>query len=122
MRNDQVQRGVRRGVRRGIKIALIALVATFAFGFIIMYLWNWLMPGLFGLHTVTFWQGLGLLLLCKLLFGGFHRHGGRGRWGEDRRARWEQMTPEEREKLRAGMRGRGWCKPPADAQTEERVL
>lgn len=40
------------------------------FGFIIMWLWNWLMPDLFGLSTITFWQGMGLCLLSKILFGG----------------------------------------------------
>ena len=35
------------------------------------HLWNWLMPAMFGLQTVTFWQALGLLVLSKILFGGF---------------------------------------------------
>ncbi|MFK8044768.1 MAG: hypothetical protein AB8B72_04695 [Crocinitomicaceae bacterium] len=40
------------------------------FGFIIMWLWNWLMPDLFGLSTITYWQGMGLCLLSKIFFGG----------------------------------------------------
>ena len=40
------------------------------FGFIIMWLWNWLMPELFGLPVITYWQGLGICLLSKILFGG----------------------------------------------------
>jgi Ca2+/H+ antiporter, TMEM165/GDT1 family len=99
---------------KGIKIVLFVAVATLAFGFLVRELWNGLMPGLFGLHTITFWQALGLFLLSKILFGGFHHgHGGRGRrWKEDMRQRWEGMSTEEREKFRAGMRGRGgWCRP-----------
>jgi hypothetical protein len=95
-----------------LKIVSIAIVVGVALGFIIMHLWNWLMPGIFGLPPVTFWQALGLFVLGKLLLGGFHRHGGgRPRWGRQMRERWEQMTPEERERFRAGMRGRHFCRP-----------
>jgi len=93
-------------VLRGIRIALIVFVAFIAFGFLVEVLWNTLVPPIFGWHTITFWQGLGLLLLSKILFGGFHRHGGgdRGRWRQRMKDRWENMTPEEREKFRSGMR------------------
>ena len=40
-------------------------------GFIIMWLWNGLMPNIFGLPTVTFWQAVGLFILSKILLGGF---------------------------------------------------
>ena len=40
------------------------------FGFIIMWLWNWIMPELFGLPMVTYWQGIGLFILSKILLGG----------------------------------------------------
>jgi len=100
---------------KAIKIALFVAVATVVFGFLVRELWNGLMPHLFGLRTITFWQALGLFLLSKILFGGFHKGhgGGRGRrWKEDMRQRWEGMSAEEREKFRAGMRGRGgWCRP-----------
>jgi len=39
------------------------------FGFVIMWLWNWLMPALFGLKTITYWQGVGIFILAKILFG-----------------------------------------------------
>lgn len=93
-------------VLRGIKIAAFVIIGAVVFGFIVKGLWNALMPPIFGWHTITFWQGLGLLLLSKILFGGFHRHGpgGRGRWKHRMKERWEQMTPEEREKFRKGMR------------------
>lgn len=92
-------------VLRGTKIALFVLIGATAFGFIVKALWNVLMPPIFGWHTITFWQGLGLLLLSKILFGGFHRHGGGGNnWGRRMKERWENMTPEERETFRKGMR------------------
>jgi hypothetical protein len=91
---------------KGIKIALFVIVASVALGFIVKSLWNVLMPPIFGWHTITFWQGLGLLLLSKILFGGFHRRGGggRNRWRQRMKDRWEHMTPEERERFQKGMR------------------
>jgi hypothetical protein len=87
----------------------IGIAALALFSFVTMSLWNWLMPAVFGLHTVTWLQALGLLLLSKILFGGFH--GGRGRrgWKRDMEQRWAQMSPEERERMSAGMRGRWGC-------------
>jgi hypothetical protein len=85
-------------------------------GEVVMHLWNWLLPPLFGWHAVTFWQALGLLVLTRILFGG-HGMGGRGgggprRWKE---RKWERMTPEEREKFRG--RYRGWCGPGPETET-----
>ena len=76
--------------------------ATFLFigGEVVRWLWNWLLPSLFGVPQITFWQALGLLALCRILFGGFGMHSPR------RRGRWDYMTPEQRERFREGMRGR----------------
>ena len=107
-----------------LKVIVIVIVAVVVFGYFTMRLWNWLMPDIFGLHAITFVQALGLLILGKLLFGGFHRHGGgrggRG-WRRHMESRWATMTPEERERFRAGMAGRrrcGWSppEPPAAEQ------
>ena len=81
----------------------------FLFGELVMHLWNWLLPGLFGWHTIGFWQALGLLLLSRILFGGFGGHGhgaGGSRMRRRMEERWEKMTPEERENVRQGMQGR----------------
>ena len=84
---------------RTVKMLMMGIVAVLVFGFATMLLWNWLMPALFGLATIGFWKALGLVVLGKILFGGF-RGGSHGpRW------RWERMSPEEREKMRAGMKG-----------------
>ncbi len=84
-------------------------------GELVMLLWNWLAPMLFGLPLITFWQAIGLLALCRILFGGFGLGGGghrssrrrmegriRERVRERMAERWEQMTPEERETFRQG--------------------
>jgi hypothetical protein len=49
-------------------IAIVGLAILF--GFVIMWLWNWLMPALFGLTTITYWQAVGLFILFKILLGG----------------------------------------------------
>lgn len=46
-----------------------AFLLGLLFGNLIMWLWNWLMPSLFGLRTIGFWEGLGIFLLAKILFG-----------------------------------------------------
>ena len=82
-----------------LKIALMVIVGIAAVGGVVMVLWNWLMPSLFiGAQPVSYCQALGILLLSKILFGGF-KGGCHGRWKE-RRQRWEAMTPEEREQLK----------------------
>lgn len=97
--------------RRWIFLAPLAIAGFAAFaalgGVVVRELWNWLLPSLFGWPAITFWQAIGLLALSRILFGGL---GGRGfRRSHSRRhwaARWERMTPEERERFRQGMWGR----------------
>jgi hypothetical protein len=67
------------------------------------------MPDLFGWQPISFAQALGILVLSKILFGGFRGGrpgGGHGGWRHRMTERWESMTPEEREKFQQGMRGR----------------
>jgi hypothetical protein len=96
--------------KRWIFIAPLAILGIAAFvaigGELVMHLWNWLLPPLFGWRLVTFWQAVGILALCRILFGGFGRHGsGRSKFRRRMAKRWEHMTPEERERFRQGMRG-----------------
>jgi len=92
---------------RRLKFVLFAAAALVVIGFVVMSLWNWLMPSLFGWSMISFWQALGLLVLCRILFGGFRgRPPGHMYWRRRMIERWEQMTPEEREKFREGIRHR----------------
>jgi uncharacterized membrane protein len=78
-------------------LAILAMVLfTFVGGEIVMRLWNWLLPPLFGWRQVTFWQAFGILALCRILFGG------RGFSHSNSRRR----TPEERERFRQAIRER----------------
>jgi hypothetical protein len=97
---------------RGLKFIFFAALFVVAAGFLTMSLWNWLVPVLFQGPAINFWQTLGLLLLSRILFGGWGR-GGRGRAWARRRNMWKQqletrmagLTPEEQEKFRQKMQG-----------------
>lgn len=92
---------------RALKVVAIATLAATVFGFAVMILWNWLGPAVFGARTITFWQALGILVLSKILFGGFGgRPGRRGHWRHRMQERWARMSPEEREKFRQGLGSR----------------
>jgi uncharacterized membrane protein len=90
---------MRPKVKKLILMAPFAIVGILLFtvlgGGIVQFLWNWLVPGVFGLPVLTFWQALGLLALCRILFGshGFTRSGRR-------------MSSEERELFRQRLRER----------------
>lgn len=105
--------------KRILFIAPLAILGIAIFtwigGELVQYLWNWLLPALFGWRQITFWQALGLLALCRILFGGFGFGCGSSRSNIRQRMaeRWEKMTPEEREKYRQSFRGRwGSFQPP----------
>ena len=116
---------------RRTKLLLIAPLAILGMaifcwigGELVMHLWNWLAPELFGFRTITFWQALGLLALCRILFGGFGLNGGgnrdssrrmEARIGERMAERWEHMTPEERERFRQGLDERSGRTTPLDS-------
>jgi hypothetical protein len=110
--------------RRLLFIAPLAILALLLFitigGVVVQQLWNWLLPTLFGWRQVTFWQAIGLLALCRILFGGFGVRGsGRSRIRRRMAERWERMTPEERERFREGMRRRCGFGPAATEDKEQ---
>jgi hypothetical protein len=108
-------------VKRNKWIFFVAPLALVLFiwigGEVVMLLWNWLLPAIFGWKLITFWQALGLLALCRILFGrlggGNHDHSkwNRGRCSDEK---WKKMTPEEREKFRQSLHSR-YCGSEAPA-------
>jgi hypothetical protein len=113
-----------RWVAKGAAFLVLVPALIAVLSWVVMSLWNALIPALFHGPLVTFWQAVGLLVLSKILFGGFRGRGGHhgwhghGRWRRQMwREKWESMTPEERDRLRAKFRGRcGWgsAEPPAE--------
>jgi hypothetical protein len=89
-----------------IPMAIVAMaVFVFVGGWVVMHLWNWLLPVLFGWRVITFWQALGILVLCRILFG---RWGGGSKGSAFRRGPrgWQKMTVEEKAEWRQRMRER----------------
>ena len=94
--------------RKWLFIVPLALLGMLLFaaigGEVVRLLWNWLLPPIFGWREVTFWQALGMLALCRILFGGFGRHGGH-RFTS-------RMSAEEKERMRQRIRERIGFGPP----------
>ena len=89
----------------GPRLILFGLAFFVVVGFVTAGLWNALMPAIFNLPSISYWQALGLLLLGRLLFGGFG--GWRHRMGKARFVNgWKDLTPEERERFRNAMGSR----------------
>jgi hypothetical protein len=106
----------------GMLVFVIASIALL--GGLVTWLWNAVIPDLFvGAQRIDYLHAIGLLALCRILFGGFRGHGrwhdkwhGHRRW--DRHARWEAMTPEEREHFARGPWR--WCKGPRNEERPKR--
>lgn len=80
------------------KVLLVVLIIALL-GWIVMRLWNWIIPGLIvDAHLIDYPHAIGLLVLCRILFGGFRGHGGCHKARQWRH--WQQMTQDERDRLR----------------------
>ena len=91
-------------IGRIFMVAIVILIFIAAGGQAVLHLWNWLLPPLFGWKELTFWQAVGILALCRILFGSF---GGRPMWRSNFRQRmaerWGNMTPEQRARFKQGI-------------------
>ncbi|MBB5397805.1 MULTISPECIES: hypothetical protein [unclassified Mucilaginibacter] len=94
-----------------IPIGIAAILALASF--VVMQLWNHLLPDILHVTTISFWQAMGIFILCKILFG-FGGPKGRGGAPWMRRKQMMQerlagMSPEERERFKEQMKDRcGW--------------
>jgi hypothetical protein len=102
-------------LRRGLRFLGFGILFVGVSGLAVMTLWNALLPAILGVSVITFGQAIGLMVLSRLLFGGFRPGGfGRGGWGESRRGewkqkmadRWETMTPDQRDQMKVQWRDR----------------
>ena len=110
MRHHWHGRGKRHWIVKGAMFLVFGTLAAFLFGYIAMSLWNWLMPAVFGLKPLSYWQAFGLLILSWIFFGRFrggHWHGHGHHWRHRLAERWMDMSPEEREAMKQGLHG-GW--------------
>lgn len=86
---------------RHLKFLIFWIVILAVVPFIVMLLWNILIPSILGLSAISYWQALGLFVLCRILFGGFRFGGGRPHgfhhMGDNPiHEKWKNMTDQER--------------------------
>ena len=100
-------------------IAMVILV-----GFVVMYLWNWLMPEIFDLQTINYWQAMGIIVLSKILFGGWghkgkccgSKRGNHGHWKHKFKHKWSNMSEEDKSKWQEKF---GYCCEPKSKKADD---
>jgi hypothetical protein len=112
----EISHSIARKIATGIAFFLMFLLFITIGGFVVQLLWNWLLPDIFQLRRITVWEALGLLALCRILFGGFgkgggtHSHSRRARRrGDADQAWWKSAAPQ----------GGGGAAPPPPTVTLE---
>ncbi len=102
-----------RGRKWWFLIPIFVIAGVFLFGALVMYLWNAVMPEVFHLGTITYCQAIMILILSKILFGGFRGkrgcgcgRGGRFGRGREWKEKWMSMSEEERAKFKEEWKSR----------------
>ncbi|SEL12745.1 hypothetical protein [Parapedobacter koreensis] len=99
---------------RFVVIPIVALAFVFLVGYVVMTLWNYTLPALLGVKTITLWQAMALFFLCKILFGfgGSGPKKGRSHWkgGRAMHGAFDQMDEADKSRFGAYMRWKscGW--------------
>ena len=92
---EHVERTVAKKVAIGVALLVGFIVFIIAGGLVVRLLWNWLIPDIFGLRELSWVEALALLVLSRILFGGFGASGGGGHdRGRHKRSEWWKKTPE----------------------------
>jgi hypothetical protein len=89
--------------KRFIFFPLIGVAFLFLVSGIVMLLWNSILPAIFNINAINYWQAMGILVLCKILFGFKGGRPGWGRhfyWQKQMREKFANMTPEERKNFK----------------------
>ena len=99
---------------------VIGPIAIFIFGITVMWLWNNTLTPVLHVSEITFWQGLGILVLSKILFSSFSGGSGSSRYYRKQKMMWNSMTPEQKEKFKEEWknRSRRWGFRSGDSETE----
>ena len=103
-----------------LKAIVFGLLMVTLVSFATLWLWNWLVPDLFGGPVLTFWKALGLLALIKILFwsvgkGGHWGNHNSGPWRPYWKAKWDSISPEDRARFKEKMKDK-WCQPRQESQ------
>ena len=109
---------------RIVKMVVFVLPAMLVFLALMVWavyaLWNWLMPEIFGVKEIGYWQALGLMALSWILFRGFRGPRAGRVWRRGPGGHWEKLTPAEREELMKMLRRRWQDSPPPSPEPEAR--
>ena len=90
---EEIAHSIAKKIAIGIAFLIAFVLFIILGGVVVQWLWNWLVPDLFGLRRLTIWEALGLLALSRILFGGFGRGGSHGSPGGRRRDWWKTREP-----------------------------
>jgi len=96
------------------KFVVFGVLMVVLLGLVTQFLWNWLLPDIFGFPMINFWQAIGLFLLAKIIFG--FGGGGKGKWDSRRSHQWKRhwaekyskLSPDERERFKQKLKDK-WC-------------
>jgi hypothetical protein len=94
----------RRIAKIVVLILIVAPIAIFLFGWVVMYLWNNALVPVLHVSEITFWQGLGILVLSRILFGSFGGGSSSNRYYRKQKMMWDEMTPEQKERFKEKLR------------------
>jgi Ca2+/H+ antiporter, TMEM165/GDT1 family len=106
-------------VKKIIGFTLLAVIIAALLGYTVMLLWNHILVAVVSVSVISFWQAMGILVLSKILFGGFHGRCGSckgGHWKNEMKEKWHGMSEEEREKIKQEWKNR--CRVWKKADTE----
>ena len=93
---EDISHAIAKKIAIGIAFFIAFLLFIVLGGLAVQLLWNWLLPDIFQLRRITVWEALGLLALCRILFGGFGRGSGSQNHSGRRRRRhpaWWKPSP-----------------------------
>ena len=100
---------------KAVMILVFCTAFVMLFSYIVMRLWNGILPDVIGVKVISFWQAMGILVLSKILFSGFggfaqKKEQFRNRFRQKMLDKWEHMTPEEKQKFKDEWKNRcrGW--------------
>ena len=80
------------------KFIVLGVAGLALFTYVVLLLWNWLIPELFNGPILTYWQTLGILVLTKIIFSGVRPgHGRCGSYSSDKSERWSYRSARHRE-------------------------
>lgn len=111
-------------LRKGLMFLLFFLAGILLMSALVMLLWNNILYPVLGISLINYPQAIGILVLCKILFGRFGpggnwRRGGGPPWRKNIQQKWAAMTPEQRAEFKEKWRNKKYCRDSGSQQDQE---